>query len=76
MLADLVYSGVPATAFGQAQVIEIGPMSGKSNVRYWLKSRGLQSSDELENAIFSAAKSSPTILTESQLTEIVSKASV
>lgn len=76
VLADLVYSGVPATAFGQAQVIEIGPMSGKSNVRYWLKSRGFQSSDELENAIFSAAKSSPTILTESQLTEIVSKASV
>ena len=75
-LADLVYSGVPATAFGQSQVIEIGPMSGKSNVRYWLKSRGYAESDALENVIFQAAKSSPTILTEAQLSEIVSNANV
>ncbi|MEC7751438.1 MAG: LeuA family protein [Myxococcota bacterium] len=76
ILADLVYSGVPATAFGQSQVIEIGPMSGKSNVRYWLKRRGHTNNDALEDAIFEAAKSSPTILTEAQLSEIVSNASV
>jgi len=35
-LADIVYSGVPAGEFGLEQVIEIGPMSGKSNVVYWL----------------------------------------
>src|SRR6202041_1460750 len=35
-LADAVYSGVPARLFGLEQVIEIGPMSGKSNVQHWL----------------------------------------
>src|SRR5262249_44692322 len=36
-LANLVYSGVPAHHFGLEQVIEVGPMSGKSNVIYWLE---------------------------------------
>src|SRR5512141_1618593 len=40
-LADLIYSGVPAGLFGLEQVIEIGPMSGKSNVIYWLEKRGI-----------------------------------
>src|SRR3984893_8528816 len=33
-LANAVYSGGPAQLFGLEQVIEIGPMSGKSNVLY------------------------------------------
>ena len=41
-LADIVYSGVPAGEFGLEQVIEIGPMSGKSNVIYWLEKRGFE----------------------------------
>jgi 2-isopropylmalate synthase len=36
-LADRVYSGVPAGEFDKEQVIEIGHMSGMSNVRYWLE---------------------------------------
>src|SRR3954471_11006961 len=36
-LADLIYSGVPAGLFGMSQQIEVGPMSGKSNVVYWLR---------------------------------------
>jgi len=35
-LANTVYSGVPSHYFGLEQVIEIGPMSGKSNVIFWL----------------------------------------
>ena len=38
-LADRIYSGVPAAMFGRRQEIEIGPMSGESNVAYWLERR-------------------------------------
>ena len=55
-LADLVYSGVPAGQFGLEQVIEIGPMSGKSNVIYWLEKRGIEPSDERVNRIYEYAK--------------------
>src|SRR5439155_27083764 len=34
-LADAVYSGVPAKLFGLEQIIDVGPMSGKSNVLFW-----------------------------------------
>ena len=40
-LANTVYSGVPSHVFGLEQVIDIGPMSGKSNVIFWLERRGL-----------------------------------
>ena len=36
-LADRVYSGVPASLIGRRQEIEVGPMSGESNVVYWLE---------------------------------------
>ena len=41
-LADRVYSGVPAAAFGRHQEIAIGFMSGASNVGYWLKQHGVK----------------------------------
>src|SRR2546428_8303958 len=41
-LANRVYSGVPAELFGCEQVIEIGPMSGESNVGFWLEQRGIE----------------------------------
>jgi len=41
-LADAVYSGVPAHLFGLEQIVEVGPMSGKSNVSYWLARHGIQ----------------------------------
>ena len=46
VLADAVYSGVPASLVGREQAIEIGPMSGRSNVVYWLEKRGLEATDE------------------------------
>ena len=51
-LADLVYSGVPAGLFGLEQVVEIGPMSGKSNVIYWLEKRGIKPSEDRVSRIF------------------------
>ncbi len=66
-LANSVYSGVPSHLFGREQVIEIGPMSGKSNVIYWLEKRGVAATDELVERLFSAAKQSDRLLTEEEL---------
>ena len=70
-LSNLVYSGVPSHWFGLEQLIEIGPMSGRSNVEYWLRKRGFEHSEELVRQIFEKAKSSDHVLSESEiLTEI------
>jgi len=69
-LADAVYSGVPAHLFGLEQVVEIGPMSGKSNVQYWLARHEIPATDELVNRIVEAAKQSSRVLTEEQLRAI------
>ena len=66
-LIDAVYSGVPASLIGREQQIDIGPMSGKSNVVFWLERRGLTASEELVDRIFRRAKASPAVLTESEL---------
>jgi isopropylmalate/homocitrate/citramalate synthase len=66
-LADAVYSGVPAHIFGLEQIVEIGPMSGKSNVLYWLARHKIPATDELVNRIFEAAKQSSRMLTEEEL---------
>ena len=39
-LMDAVYSGVPAQMVGRAQQIDVGPLSGKSNVVFWLEQHG------------------------------------
>jgi len=68
-LANQVYSGVPSHWFGLDQKIEIGPMSGKSNVIYWLEERGIAPSDELVERILSRAKQSDRLLTEDEILE-------
>ena len=72
-LADLVYSGVPAGQFGLEQVIEIGPMSGKSNVIYWLEKRGIEPSEECVNRIYEHAKNASSILAEEDIRQLVSQ---
>jgi 2-isopropylmalate synthase len=72
-LADRVYSGVPAGEFGLAQRIEVGPMSGLSNVHYWLSSRDYPVKDELADEIFQAAKDSNRILEDIEIETIVKK---
>ena len=66
-LANSVYSGVPSHYFGLDQVIEIGPMSGKSNVIYWLERKGISPSDGLVEQIFQLAKSSNRTLSEEEI---------
>jgi 2-isopropylmalate synthase len=66
-LVDRVYSSVPANMFGLEQIVEIGPLSGESNVIYWLKRRNIEPRDELVKKIFKAAKESPTILSDEQI---------
>ena len=69
-LADRVYSGVPASMVGRHQKIEVGPMSGESNVVYWLSERGLESTPELVAAIFQAAKKSDRVLDDEEILRI------
>ncbi|MGB2634931.1 MAG: LeuA family protein [Candidatus Acidiferrum sp.] len=66
-LADAVYSGVPAHLVGLEQIVEIGPMSGKSNVIYWLARHGIAETDEVVNRIFEAAKQSSRVLTDDEI---------
>ncbi len=70
-LADRIYSGVPASWFGREQEIEIGHQSGVSNVKYWLKKRGIEQSDEMVKAIFDFAKTHKRLLTNDELMGVV-----
>jgi isopropylmalate/homocitrate/citramalate synthase len=66
-LADRVYSGVPASVLGREQRIEVGPMSGESNVIYWLESHGFEATRERVERILSAATASDRLLNEDEL---------
>ena len=70
-LADAVYSAIPARLVGREQEIEVGPMSGRSNVIYWLEKRGLQPSEEMVDRIFTRAKASSTVLTEEEIRSLL-----
>lgn len=70
-LADMVYSGVPAHLFGLKQKIEIGPMSGKSNVIFWLETHGLQADEERVSRIYEHAKQSTGVLEEDEIMQLV-----
>jgi 2-isopropylmalate synthase len=66
-LIDAVYSSVPASMVGRDQEIEIGFMSGASNVSYYLRKRGFEANPELVQAILAKAKESREILTEEEV---------
>lgn len=66
-LADRVYSGVPAAELGLAQKIGVGPMSGKSNVVYWLETQGVAPDDALVAEIFNLAKTTSRVLTDDEM---------
>jgi len=73
-LANTVYSGVPSHVFGLEQVIEIGPMSGKSNIHFWLERRGIPDSDGIVDHIYQRAKASDHTLSEAEVLECVERA--
>jgi len=70
-LADTVYSGVPASMLSREQSIEIGPMSGKSNVIFWLKRKGIEPTEERVDRIFNRAKQSNSILIDDELMQLI-----
>jgi 2-isopropylmalate synthase len=69
-LANQVYSGVPSHWFGLEQKIEIGPLSGKSNVIHWLEKRGIAAHPELVEKIFVHAKHADRLLTDTEILEL------
>ena len=72
-LADVVYSGVPSHLFGLEQIIEIGPMSGKSNVLFWLERHNIPATDAIVNRIFDAAKQSARVLTDDEVQKLANE---
>ncbi len=70
-LADRVYSGVPAGVFGKQQEIEIGPMSGMSNVRFWMKTHDVPFDEAVGKAILGRAKQSDRTLADPEVFEVI-----
>jgi len=71
-LADRIYSSVPAGLFGRQQEIEVGPMSGESNVHYWLRRRGIQVEPQVAKKILAYAKTQVRLLTSDEIMALVS----
>ncbi|HEV2398695.1 MAG TPA: LeuA family protein [Candidatus Sulfotelmatobacter sp.] len=71
ILANTVYSGVPSHVFGMDQVIDIGPMSGKSNVHFWLERHKIPVTDDVVERIYQRAKQSDHTLSEAEILECV-----
>ena len=66
-LANRVYSSVPAEEFGLAQKIEISPLSGLSNVKYWLETHGYDGDDEAAcRTLLDAAKRTDHVLSDEE----------
>lgn len=70
-LMDAVYASVPASLVGRTQEIDVGPLSGRSNVVFWLESRGLPAPDATVDRILAAAKVSNRTLTPVQLQRLM-----
>src|SRR6266567_4677361 len=71
-LANRVYSSVPAEEFGLAQKIEISPVSGLSNVKYWLETHGYDADEEAAcRILFEAAKRTDRVLSDEECHRLV-----
>jgi len=74
-LADRVYSSVPAQEFGLEQKIEISPVSGLSNVKYWLETHGYDAEDEAQcRVLFEAAKRTDRVLSDEECHRLLKQA--
>jgi 2-isopropylmalate synthase len=72
-LANRVYSGVPADLVGLEQVIAVGPMSGRSNVTFFLEKRGVLATDACVQRVLDFAKQTPRLLTEAEILRIAAE---
>jgi 2-isopropylmalate synthase len=66
-LADRVYSSVPAAMVGRRQIIEISPVSGMSNVRFWLYEHGYTDDSGLAEYVFALAKRTDHVLMDDEV---------
>ena len=73
LLADQIYSGVPASWFGKEQEIEIGPMAGNSNILYWLHKHKYEASEENIQRIREQAKNTDRLLRDDELHSILNR---
>jgi len=73
-LANAVYSGVPSHVFGLEQIIDVGPMSGKSNIHFWLERHAIAASQEIVDRIYARAKASDHTLSDAEILECVQTA--
>lgn len=69
-LADRVYSAVPASMLGLTQRIDVGPMSGESNVIFWLEQHAFDATRARIDRIFAAAKASDRMLADAELEQL------
>ncbi len=70
-LADAVYSGVPAGLVGRAQTIDVGPMSGRSNVVFWLEQHRVPVTDDVVDRVFAGAKASSRVLSDVEIEALI-----
>jgi 2-isopropylmalate synthase len=70
-LADRIYSGVPAAMVGRRQKIEVGPMSGASNVEHWLREHGIEPEPDKVAAVLQAAKGADHVLDDEEIGSVL-----
>ena len=70
-LANRVYSGVPADRVRARAEDHVGPMSGRSNVVFWLENRGIEPTEPRVDAIFRAAKGSAKLLEDQEMLGLI-----
>jgi 2-isopropylmalate synthase len=71
-LADRIYSGVPAGDFGLSQRIDVGHVSGISNVRSWLEAHGYDATnDALCKHLLEAAKRATRTLRDDEMEALI-----
>ncbi len=73
-LVDRISSGIPARQFGFRQVVEVGPMSGQSNVLWWLAQHSLPQDETSVERILQAAQTHFRSLTEDEIRRLLEEA--
>ncbi|MCX6059748.1 MAG: LeuA family protein [Chloroflexi bacterium] len=70
-LAEHVYCGVPSSMVGREHTIEIGPLSGEHNVRFFLRKNKIEENPAFVTKILEVAKRSNRLLSDEDVKRIV-----
>src|SRR6266536_4013190 len=73
-VAERVYAGIPASAVGREQLIEVGSRSGRANIMNWLDTHGIAAHQPLVREMQDAVAGTDHVLTDQQLRAIVDDA--